>query len=163
VEALAQPFIRDFLIAENSGRAGEEPGFRKPGDEDPDGPKGTLYPVFIDPRDGPPAPGERSGNENNSAAVLSLIYTGGIPTGTLEKFRRRSTFDFWVRSKTPQLAGQIDSRLRLLLHDKRNWDMAGLSVIESLEWRPMQPVGNGPEGYSFTLSYIFELYAEGGL
>ena len=163
MDSPAQPFIRNYLVSENAGRAKGEPGFRAPNDADPDGVSGALYPVFIEPRDGPPAPGERSDNENNADAIVSLIYTGGISTGVLEKFHRKLTFDFWIRSRTPQLAAAIESRLRFLLHDKRNWDMAGLSVIESLEWRPMQPVGNGPEGYGYTLSYLFELYAEGGL
>lgn len=159
----AQPHIRAFLQAENESRADGEPGFRAPGDADPDAADGVLYPVFIDPREGPPAPGEKKGTENNKTGMVALVYTGGVPTGTLEKFHRKKTFDFWVRTTTPQLAQRIDDRLCLLLHDKRDWDMAGLQVIESMEWRPLQPVGHGPQGYSYTVTYLFELYAEGGL
>lgn len=124
---------------------------------------GVLYPVFIEPREGPPAPGEKKGTENNKAALLSLIYTGGIPTGPHEAFHRKETYDFWVRSTSPQLAKQIDNRLWELLQDQRDWDMEGLHVIESLQWRPLQPVGSGPQGYSYTVSYIFELYADSGI
>jgi hypothetical protein len=163
VEPLTQDFIRGYLVSENGAREAEEPGFRKPSEADPDGDTGKLYPLFIEPRDGAPAAGERQGDENNKDAILSLFYTGGIPMGTLEKFRRRTTFDVWIRVRSPQTAKRIDDRLRLLLHDKRDWDMDGFQVIESLEWRAMQPIGNGPEGYAYVVSYLFELYADGGL
>lgn len=155
-------FIRDYLESQNGARDEGDPGFRAPGVADPGSDKGTLFPVFLEPREGTPAPGEPKGVENNAAGILGLIYTGGIITGPLEKFRRKVTFDFWVRTMPPQLAQTIDNRLRLLLHDKRNWDMAGLTVIESRSWRPLQPIGHGPQGYSYTLSYLFELYAESG-
>lgn len=156
----AQPFIRDYLVDENEDG---QPEFRAPSDADPDGDDGTQYPMFIDPREGPPAPGERKGTENNDNAILSLVYTGGFTFPPHNKFRRKPTFDFWIRTKSPVLAAEIDSRLRVLLHDKRDWDMAGLQVIESQLWRPMQPVGSGPQGYSFTVSYALELYSDEGL
>ena len=163
MDVLVPPRIRAYLASQNAEREEGSPGFRAPGDADPDGANGMILPIFIEPREGPPAPGELKGDENNEKAVLSLIYTGGIPTGVLEKFHRKETFDFWVRSRSAQLAKQVDDRLRLLLHDQRDWSMDGLQVIESLSWRPMQPVGSGPQGYSYTLSYIFELYAESGI
>lgn len=162
MDDLVQPFIRSYLVSKNGAREEGEPGFRAPSDADPDGAAGSLYPVFVEPREGAPAPGQRKGNEDNTEAVLSLVYTGGIPTGPLESFHRRETFDLWVRSKGPQLAKQIDNRLWKLLHDKRDWDMDGLTVIESLQWRPMQPLGNDPQGYTYIVSFIFELYAESG-
>lgn len=162
MDDLAAGFIRDYIASENGAREEGEPGFRKPSVADPDGAGGSLYPVFLEPREGAPAPGELKGEENNDAGVVSLFYTGGIETGPLEKFHRKETFDFWVRTKQPQLAKRIDDRLRLLLHDKREWDMAGLTVIESLRWRPLQPIGHGPEGYSYTVSFLFELYSETG-
>ena len=162
MDPLVPPVIRSYLEAQNAGREVGAPGFRKPSVADPDAEKGDLYPIFIEPREGAPAPGERKGTENNAKAILSLVYTGGIVTGPYNKFRRKETFDFWVRSTDPQLAKLIDDRLRLLLHDQRGWNMDGLEVIESLSWRPMQPVGSGPQGYSYTLSYIFELYADSG-
>lgn len=163
MDPLVPPFIRSFLEAQNAEREEGAPGFRAPSKKDPGGAKGDLYPIFIEPREGAPAPGEAKDDENNEKAILSLVYTGGIPTGPYNKFRRKETFDFWIRSMNPPLAKQIDDRLRLLLHDKRGWSMDGLEVIESLSWRPMQPIGSGPQGYSYTLSYVFELYAEGGL
>lgn len=159
----AQPHIRGFLASQNEGREAGAPGFRAPGDADPDGDDGDLLPMFIDPREGPPAPGEKKGTENNSTGILSLVYTGGVATGPLEKFHRRETYDIWIRTMTPQLAKHVADRLRLLLHDKRDWNMDGLQVIESMEWRPMQPVGHGPQGYSYTVTYLLELYSEGGL
>lgn len=161
-EQLAHDFIRDFICAAGE-RDEDDPGFRSPGDTDPDGVDGSLLPVFIEPRDGAPAPGDRKSQENNTNGMLSLFYTGGIETGVLEKFHRKETFDFWIRTSKSQLAKRVDDRLRELLHDKRNWDMAGLMVIESMRWRPMQPIGHGPKGYAFTVSYLFELYAEGGI
>jgi hypothetical protein len=162
VDLLPGGFIRNFIVSANDDRASEEPRFRAPGDADPDGPAGDLYPVFLEPREGTPAPGEPKGKENNERAIVGLILTGGMRTGTLEKFRRKVVFDFWIRAMPPQLPQQIGDRLRLLLHDKRNWDMAGLTVIESMLWRPLQPVGHGPQGYSYTMGFLFELYAESG-
>lgn len=155
-------FIRDYLVIRNGDRDEDEPGFRAPGVADPDGAGGAELPVFIEPREGTPAPGDPKRNEDNSTGIIGLVYTGGIITGVLEKFRRKVTFDFWVRTTTPQLAQAVDSRLRLILHDRRNWDMAGLTVIESRQWRPLQPIGHGSQGYSYTLSYLFELYASSG-
>lgn len=161
MDPLAAGFIRSFVVSENVTAEPEEPLFRKPSDVDSGGPDGDEFPIVIEPREGAPAPGEMKGTENNAAAIVSLFYTGGIITPPLEKFHRKETFDFWIRvAKSPQLAKQIADRLRLLLHDKRGWNMDGLEVIESLAWRPMQPVGSSAQGYSYTLSFIFELYAE---
>jgi hypothetical protein len=158
VDPLPQDFIRSFLISENGGR-GEAPGFRKPGDAPS---ADDIYPLMIQPREGAPAPGELKGNENSDRAVVSMFYTGGVETGPYNKFRRKEVFDFWMRTRDPQDAKLIDDRIRVLLHDKRGWNMDGLEVIESLRWRPMQPVGSGPNGYSYTSGYIFELYADSG-
>ena len=162
MDPLPAPFIRSYLASQDAVREEGEPGFRAPNDADPEAEKGTRYPIVIEPREGAPAPGELRGVENNLQGILSLFYTGGIETGTLEKFRRKEIFDFWVRTKSPQLAQEIKDRLRKLLHDRRNWDMDGLTVIESKLWRKLQPVGHGPQGYSYTISFLFELYAESG-
>jgi hypothetical protein len=162
VDPLVPPVIRSYLVSENAAREEGQPAFRKPSDEDPDGVDGELLPVFIEPRAGAPAPGAPSCKEDNATCIVSLFYTGGFPTGPFEKFHRKETYDFWVRSASPQLAKRVDERLWQLLHDKRGWNMDGLEVIESMQWRPLQPIGNDPGVYSYTLSYLFELYAETG-
>lgn len=160
MDPLVQDFFRGYLISQAPEEG--EPGFRKPSEVDPGGAEGMLLPVFIEPIDGAPAPGQRTGTEDNKHAVISLVYTGGFVTGPYEKFRRKETYDLWIRSKTPQLAKIIDNRLWKLLHDKRDWDMAGLTVIESMQWRPLQPIGTDPGVYSFICSYVLELYSETG-
>lgn len=162
MDPLVLPFIRSYLISENGARQSGQPAFRAPSDVDSGGAAGELLPIFLEPRDGAPAPGQRTGSEDNSSCVVSVFYTGGFPTRAFEKFHRKETYDFWVRASSPQLAKRVDERLYQLLHDKRGWDMDGLQVIESMQWRPMQPVGNDPGVYSYTLSYLLELYAETG-
>lgn len=138
--------MRTYLIAQNIVRSPRVPG--------------AAPPLWIAPRDGTPAPGEGSdATEKGSDAVLSIVRTGGIPGDSYESFLRKPTVDIRLRTRTAKIAYDIDMLLRDALHDKRAWDMAGLTVVESLQFRELQSLGSDAQSFDFVTEYVFELWA----
>lgn len=115
---------------------------------------GALPPLVLEPRNGAPAPAE--GDFEDEDLVISAFIASGIPSVRHEGFIRTDAVDFWVRATTPRDAVAFDQELVPLLHDKRGWDMAGLEVIESLQFRALQRLSSGPQGWTFTTEYTFE-------
>lgn len=146
--------IRDYLATENLGR---DPRVA-----------GSTHPIWREPRDGAIAPGEKNGDENDNDLVISIYLTGGVPQGYFEDaVWRKDSVDFFLRSRTAALAFEYEPALTLaFVRDdsapvpRTNWNMAGLQVIESSLWRPLQPIDRGEQGYTYVVSYLFETYRD---
>lgn len=138
--------LRDYLIANGVGRdprvAGAEP------------------PIWLNPRDGAPAPGEKNGVENDAAAMISLFNTGGVVAPPYEQsVWRYETVDIWLRTITAPRANDLDWEIEPLLVDKWNIDIGTLAVIEVKKWRALQTLGfDEASGWTGNVSYIFQLY-----
>lgn len=146
--------IRDYLAEKNLGR---DPRVA-----------GPAPPVWREPRDGAVAPGEMEGDENDDDLVISIYKTGGVPLDVFEEaVKRQDSVDFFIRSRTAALALDYEPGLTLgFVRDeaapvpRTNWNMAGLQVIESKLWRPLQPIDRGEQGYTYVVSYLFETYRD---
>jgi hypothetical protein len=137
--------LRDHLISESIVRSPRTAG--------------AAPPLWLEPREGIPAPGEGSGSEVGADAVLGAYFTGGIASQPWESFIREDTIDLWLRTRTAPIAFTLWQQLREELIDKRNWNMAGLTIIESREWRPLQPLYRDAQAFTFVASIVFERYA----
>lgn len=133
---------------------------------------GDLPPVWREPESGVPAPGEPADAAGDRAlevgqdAVIGLFGGGGIPPGKGEGYSRKDTIDFWLRTKVAADAHELEEQLRQQfapadLGYRQDWSLAGLQVIESRMWRPMgPPLDSDPaQGFTFTVSHLFETYA----
>lgn len=123
---------------------------------------GSVPPMWLEPRGGVPAPGESpSGNptEIGTDAVIGAYENGGIPPGPYNSFQRQDIVQFWVRVKSAPYAKDFERSLRLLLNDKRAWQMAGEQVIESELHVAMQLLTSDAQAFTYTLSYWFQRYA----
>lgn len=140
--------LRDYLVAEGIARVPRVAG--------------AAPPLWIEPRNGAVAPGESPGNdpaEANADAVISLFFTGGVVQPPYESFWRKDVVDFWLRVSKAPTALELDKQLRAALTDKRAWDMAGLEVIESEQWRALGRLDSGPQGFTYVTAYIIETRA----
>lgn len=138
--------LRTFLIAEGLGR---DPRVA-----------GATPPIWRQPAEGTPAPGEKSGTEVGPTVVLGLVHSGGIPAPRHEVEWRRDIVDIWIRTLTWPQAEQTYAGLRSALVDKRNWLMGSITVIESLEWRALALLASdGKQGYTSQAAVLFESYA----
>lgn len=125
---------------------------------------GSLPPMWLEPKAGAPAPGEgRNEVERGPDATVSAFLTGGIPQQPYESFWRRDTVDIWLRTTTAPIAFDLDARLRAVLSDQRNFNMAGERIISSEQWRALQRLGSDEQGYTFIVSYLIEQYVEEAL
>lgn len=118
---------------------------------------GPLPPLWLEPRDGTPAPGE--GNnlaERHPTTVLGAFRATGIAPSRHEGFIRREAVDFWIRVSQPQLAFGVHDQLRGALNDRRQWDMAGLTISESLMFRDLQRLAADSGGWTFVTEFVFE-------
>lgn len=121
---------------------------------------GSEPPMWLEPRDGVPAPGEGNKvSERGDTLVIGAFDVGGIPPRPYESFKRTDFIDIWMRSTTAKVARDFEVDLRAALADKRNWDMAGLTVIESLIFRDKQRLGSSPQAFDFVTEYSFERYS----
>lgn len=141
--------LRDHLITAGVGR-------------DPDV-AGSVPPIWREPRDGTPAPGEGSDpTQTGTDAVVAVYLTGGIPARRFEAWRRIDAIDVHIRARTSPLAKRIARDIRAAvigtgIAPAVAFTMGGLQVIEALEWRPLQPLPV-PQGFSFMTAYLFESY-----
>jgi hypothetical protein len=137
--------LRDFLIAEGIARDPRTPG--------------PLPPVWRQPRNGCPAPGEGDEPEVGADAVLALMTAPGVPPRRYEGALRRDGVDVWVRAAAAPTAFAIEQRLRAVLNDRRAFDLAGLRLEECLLFRDLQLIESGEQGFTFTTGYLFERWA----
>ena len=111
---------------------------------------GALPPLYIDPRDGVPAP------DATTTVVVGAMLTGGIrPEPRMDELRK-DIVDVWIRSRTSPQAFAFEEQLRPALIDRVDWQMGAMWVGESLQWRALQRFSSDSDGYVFTTAYIFE-------
>lgn len=116
-----------------------------------------VYPLWLDPRAGVPAPGEKSGVEDDPDVVLGAFVVSGIPRAPYDATHLRTdAVDIWIRARLAPFAYDVDDRLRLVLSDKRAYTLGTLTILESLLFRPLQRLGSDANGYTFTTQYTFE-------
>jgi hypothetical protein len=120
---------------------------------------GPLPPMWLEPRQGVPAPGEGTPPEVGASVVLGATVTGGIPPRPYESWQRRPIVDLTIRSTAAPAAHQLDEQIRGALIDRRNWLMGGLRVIESQVWREFQPLTFNEQAFTYVVAYVFQLYA----
>jgi hypothetical protein len=117
-------------------------------------------PVFVEPADGAPAPGEREGVENDDVTMISLFVGGDIAGAAFEGFIAKSTIDVRYRTHDAQEVLDLAAAVRLAIVDQWDWLMGGLRVIESREWAGVQRVGSSAaQGYDFVHKFYFEYYS----
>jgi hypothetical protein len=123
---------------------------------------GSDPPIWRQPREGAPAPDEKTGVENDAAAVLSIFHTGGIPGGEESGSIETVVFDLWLRTKKWPRARVLYQQIYPVFvansGPRRDWNMAGLQVVESRLWRALQPVSSNKQAYTFTSGWMLQLY-----
>lgn len=123
---------------------------------------GSEPPLWLEPREGVPAPGQTEGIkpvEVGTDMTLGAHIPDSIPPGPYNSFQRQDIVEFWIRSKGAPMARAFERDLRIALNDKRAWQMAGMQVIESELHRGMQLLTADSMAYTYTLQYWFQTYA----
>lgn len=139
-------YVRDHLIANNV--------VRKPSVG------GAKPPLWLQPRDGVPAPGEKAAPEDDDAIVIGAFLTQGIAREPYTASALRTDgIDFRFRVARADLVDAVDDAIRAVLNDQRNYSLAGLPVVESMLFRPLAFLGSDENGFDFVSEYHFERYA----
>lgn len=124
---------------------------------------GSMPPLWVEPRDGVPAPGQSPKNaavEIDDNIVVGLFKAPGVTLERHNGFRRIFGADFEIRVKKAPLVDDIEASIRAALHDKRGWDLAGLYIMESLVFRELQPLGSDVTGFTYVTGYTFEVITQ---
>lgn len=146
------PELRSYLITQNLVR---DPRSSTPTDKPP---------FWLEPRFGVPAPGELPPDSQEPVqvgadAVLGAWITNGVPPAPLNAGRRLDIVDVRYRTRTAPIAHTLEEQLRAALLDKRNWVMGALTIIETLIYRELQPLGSDKQSYDWVQSFTFERYS----
>lgn len=131
---------------------------------------GSAPPMWLEPRDGVPAPGEAtSGNPTEIGdPVIAAVQSGEVVRGYGERELRTITVDFRIRSSKPTLVWPLDSGLFAAFHERRGYELgdpAGtttLTVIESRQFRGLQRLGSDSQGFDFVTEYVYEVLSGEG-
>lgn len=120
---------------------------------------GALPPFWREPKLGTPAPGEGNNpTEIGTDLVIGAFLTGGFPPRPYEAMIRKPIVDLRFRGRTVPVIENTALKIEAAVIDQRDFDMAGLHVIECLEWRPLQRLGSDEQGYEFVLALAFEFH-----
>lgn len=146
--------VRDYLVAEGVGRDPRTAG--------------AVPPIWREPQDGAPAPGDRSGIEDSATATISLFRTAPVSPSVLEqRYVVKPTIDVVLRTDKPPTATAIEEAIRAAFVNPAgdpagapamNWMMGALRVIDSRVWREFQPLEHDAQAYTSVGSFYFELY-----
>ena len=140
--------LRAYLVAEDLVRIPREPL-----------PAGRP-PLWLEPRDGVPAPGEgKKAVEIDEDLVLGADRGVGLTPKPYEAWLRDDMVDVTFRAREAWLTVALEEELRARLVDRRDWQMAGLHVIESQLWRPLAPIKRNDQAFTHRCSFHFQLYA----
>jgi hypothetical protein len=137
--------LRDFLIDEGLVR---DPRVA-----------GPLPPFWRHPAEGVPAPGE-GGNATEIGSTLTVggFLVGGVPSPRHEGFLRTDGVELVIRATKVPLVVAFERDLREVLNDRRDLDLAGLTVHESLLFRDLQPLDTVTSStghvYTFVTEYL---------
>ena len=120
---------------------------------------GPLPPCWRTPANGVPAPGEGTTTERGDL-VVGLFPAPGIPMRSFDAgVLRKDGVDIRIRSKTAPAAIALDDAIRAELSDRRAYDLAGLTIVESLLERPLDLIVSDDQGFDFLAGYVFERHA----
>lgn len=121
---------------------------------------GALPPAFRQPADGTPAPGEGLGAEIGPTAVIGIYRDLGIAAAFLEGQWRRDMIDIIYRTQKWPTTEALYAQVRTQLVDKMNFVMAGMRVIQSVEWVALTRIDSSTaQGFTSRSSVLFETYA----
>jgi hypothetical protein len=123
---------------------------------------GAAPPLWLQPRQGAPAPGERPANGTDTEigpdVVAAADISGGFPTGRFQSAWRFPIVEVRIRSRTAPLGEDLEAAITAAVIDRTNWTMGGLQVIESRHWRALTPVASDEQSFDFLVAYAFEIY-----
>lgn len=123
---------------------------------------GALPPVWRHPLDGVRAPGEGTGTQVGATSVVGLFHAGGFPAALLESEWRSDVVDVVIRSKSVPAAIVLGKEIRAITLDRFNWrmgDPGGITIMQTQEFRPLQPLSPQTQYYTFMWGVIFQYYA----
>lgn len=147
-------FVRDYLALQGL--------VRKPSVA------GASPPMWLEPREGVPAPGQgQNPTEVGATLVVGAWQQPGVAPAPFEQFFRNVNLDVRYRATSPGLAKAKDIQLRSALCDKRNWLMGNgggegtgdVRVIESMVFRELQLLGSDEVSYDYVTELTFYLYS----
>jgi hypothetical protein len=125
-------------------------------------PYATLPPMWNDPREGVPYPGQTEGlatYETNADMVLGAYPSTGIPSRPYEAFYRQKGVTIFIRGRTsPIIQDFFEHKLYPNLHDIRNVDMDGLQVNQVMCIRDLQRIGADANGYVYNCEFLFDMW-----
>jgi hypothetical protein len=125
---------------------------------------GTAPPMWLQPRNGTPGPGETpqnaTGVEIGPDLVCGAYVSGGLTVPRFGSFARRPTVEVHLRARSAPLAEDLEAQITARLIDRTNWTMGGLAIIESMHWRALTPIASDAQSFDFLVAYLFELYTD---
>lgn len=120
-----------------------------------------LPPLWIEPRLGVPAPGQKEGLnpvESDDKLVVAIRQATDTPPSRYEGFLRHNHVEFLYRGRIPKPVLALENQIRAALNDKRGWTMVNVPVNESLMVRGLQPLGSDPIAFNYIQEYEFSLW-----
>lgn len=124
-------------------------------------------PLWVEPREGVPAPGDKIAPERDAGTVLGMFYSGGVPSARWEIV---PNIDVWIRVKGNQamlrapdldaairdaLLGDLEFRENFLLAPGTDKELRVISATLRAEFTPME---RSEQAYSYITGYTFEVY-----
>lgn len=120
---------------------------------------GPLPPMWLEPRNGVPAPGEGDNpTEVGATLVLGAFMAPGIVPQPYEGFVRTDGVEVWIRASNAALVRPLENQIRGIVNDRRNFSLGSLWVESMYLFRDLQPVDRGPQGFTFSCSYLCSLW-----
>jgi hypothetical protein len=119
---------------------------------------GSAPPLWIEPKDGVPAPGEGAGTEVGSDLVLGAYYVNEIAPGRFESWWEKPIIELRLRARVVPPVKVTERAISKALIDKVDWTMSGLYVNESELFNGLHRLGSDDQSYDFGVSYVFQLY-----
>jgi hypothetical protein len=121
---------------------------------------GSLPVLWLEPRLGTPAPGETpvggSAAQAHATAVVGAFLTNGFAPAPYMSFMRQPIVDLRIRTTTALAAEQLELAITAALIDRRDFMLGAMYVIECEQWRALQRLGSGPQGFEFVTAYWFQ-------
>lgn len=124
---------------------------------------GSAPPMFIEPEGGAPAPGEKSGVENDAELILTVKSGGDIPSPTYSGFIRDTTIDCYFRAARGKAMRpmQLEPVINAAIVDQWAWTMGGIYVLESSLYSGLQEVRLAEgDGTTWVAKYRIQTYRD---
>lgn len=145
------PFLRSYLRNADIARAPSDASDL------------SIPPMWIDPRNGVPYPGQTEGldapgEESHPDVVLGLYPATGIPSKPFEGFYRQDAVTIVIRGRmSPDVRSTFEA-IKPLLHDQRNYSLNGLQVNQSMMTRDLQRISSDANGFVYNCEFLFDLW-----